>query len=134
MPFFCICVFAYLCIYTKQVRIVCQQTRLCHSQAVRLKLPTDIPHPLAVSQHSTCGEQPQALYLYCDERRDIRWNIAWAQGIFRGLRLHFIVYSNSSHNTDILHFNSSIDFPGRYLKSLFSILLQQLGNTEKNTQ
>ena len=24
------------------------------------------------------------LYLYCDERRDIQWNIAWAQGKSRG--------------------------------------------------
>ena len=34
------------------------------------------------------------LYLYCDKRRDILWNIAWA-------RLYFTVYPNLSHNTDI---------------------------------
>ena len=30
-----------------------------------------------------------------------------------GLRLHFIVYPDSSHNADILNFNSSIDIPRR---------------------
>ena len=53
------------------------------------------------------------LYLYCDERRDIQWNLAWARGISRGLRLYFIVYPDSIHNTDILNYKSSIDIPGR---------------------
>ena len=38
-----------------------------------------------------------------------------AQGISRGLRLYFTVYPNSSHNTDILNYNSSIVLPGRAL-------------------
>ena len=41
--------------------------------------------------------------LYCDLSRKIRWNIAWALGkslrIFLGLRLYFIVYPFSRHNT-----------------------------------
>ena len=44
------------------------------------------------------------LYLYYDERRDIRWNIAWAWGTSWGLRLYFTVHPNLSHNTDILNF------------------------------
>ena len=36
-----------------------------------------------------------------------------AQGFSRGLRLYFIVFPDSSHNTDILNYNSSIDLPGR---------------------
>ena len=40
------------------------------------------------------------LYLYCDKMRDIQSNIAGA----RGLRLYFIVYTDLSHNTDILNF------------------------------
>ena len=58
---------------------------------------------------------PEILYLYYDERRDIRWNSAWAlghkgsseggaRGISRGLRLYFTMYPNLSHNTDILNF------------------------------
>ena len=31
----------------------------------------------------------------------------------QGLRLYFIVFPDSSHNTDILNYNSSIDIPGR---------------------
>ena len=78
--------------------------------------------------------------LYCDERRDIQWNIAWvqgnpegkAQGISWGLRLYFIVYPDSSQNTDIFNYNSSIFLPGdQYGKSWFSVLLQQLGTTGK---
>ena len=42
----------------------------------------------------------------------ILWNIAWAYGISRGLRLYFIAYPDSSHNTDILNYNSTIDLPG----------------------
>ena len=61
------------------------------------------------------------LYLYCDERMDIQWNLAWAQGksrgkawgISQGLRLYFIVFPDSSHNSGILNFKSSIDLPGR---------------------
>ena len=61
------------------------------------------------------------LFLYCDQRRDIRWNIARDRGKSQGrsprnfsmLMLHFIVYPNSSHNTDILNCNSSIKLPGR---------------------
>ena len=41
------------------------------------------------------------LNLYCDERRDIQWNIAWVH------RLYFIKYPDSSQNTDILNYNSS---------------------------
>ena len=40
------------------------------------------------------------LYLYCGKRRDIRWNIAGALGKSRGLRLYFILFPDSSHNTD----------------------------------
>ena len=36
-----------------------------------------------------------------------------AQGISRGLRLYFIVCPDSSYNTDILNYKSSIDHPGR---------------------
>ena len=73
------------------------------------------------------------LYLYCDGRRDIRWNITGARGIYQGLRLYFIVYPDSSHNTEILNYNSIIDHLGdQYWKSWFSVLLrQQLGNTGK---
>ena len=63
----------------------------------------------------------KVLYLFCYKRRDIRWNIAWARGksqgqaqrISRGLRLYFIVYPDSSHNIEILNYNSSNDLPGR---------------------
>ena len=51
------------------------------------------------------------LYLYYDERRDLRWNIEHkgnpegeARGISWGLRLYFTVYPDLSHNTDILNF------------------------------
>ena len=44
--------------------------------------------------------------LYCDLSQEIRWNIAWALGkslvISLGLRLYFIVYPSSRHNTDII--------------------------------
>ena len=36
-----------------------------------------------------------------------------ARGISRGLRLYFIVIPDSSHNTDILNYKSSIELPGR---------------------
>ena len=36
-----------------------------------------------------------------------------ARGISRGLRLYFTVYPDSSHNTDIVNYNSSIFLPGR---------------------
>ena len=58
------------------------------------------------------------LYLYYDERRDIRWNIAWARGKPQGRRLYFTVYPDLSQNTDILNilnYTSSIVFPGRAL-------------------
>ena len=85
-----------------------------------------IAHPLAVSQQSTCREQPQTLYLYCDERRDILWNIAWAQEKSRVLRLYFIILSNMSHNTDILNYNSSIDLPWR---SILEELILRIAQT-----
>ena len=61
------------------------------------------------------------LYMYCGERRDIRWNISWAQGKSRGqsqrdfprLRLYFITFPDSRHNTDILNYKSSMALPGR---------------------
>ena len=53
------------------------------------------------------------LYLYCDERRDIRWNIVCTQGISWGLRLYFIVFPYSSHNTDIVNYKFIIDLSGR---------------------
>ena len=54
------------------------------------------------------------LYLYCDERRDVRWNpLGFALGISLGLRLYFIVFFDWNHNTDILNYKSSIDLPGR---------------------
>ncbi len=67
------------------------------------------------------GLSPKILYLYCDERRDIRWNIAWARGKSGGrsprgfprAQAIFIVFPDSSNNTHILNFNSSIDLPGR---------------------
>ena len=36
-----------------------------------------------------------------------------AKGISEKLRLYFIVYLDSSHNTDILNYKSSIDLPCR---------------------
>ena len=57
--------------------------------------------------------QRDILNLYCDERKDIQLNMAWAQGKSCGLRLYFIVFFDSSHNTDILNFKSSIGPPGR---------------------
>ena len=38
--------------------------------------------------------------------------MGFALGISLGLRLYFIVYPDSSHNTDILNYNSSTDLPG----------------------
>ena len=38
--------------------------------------------------------------LYCDSSQDIRWNITWALRKSLGLRLYFIVYPSSCHNTD----------------------------------
>ena len=35
------------------------------------------------------------------------------KGFFLGLMRYFTVYPDSSHNTDILNYNSSIVFPGR---------------------
>ena len=78
----------------------------------------------------------ELLNLYCDERRDTPWNIAWALGESRGqslkdfpmLRLYFIVYPDANHNTNIANYISSIVLPGyQYWKSWFSILLRQLG-------
>ena len=61
------------------------------------------------------------LYLYWDERRDIPWNTAWteenpegeARWTSRGFRLYFTVYPDSSHNTEILNYNSSFVLPER---------------------
>ena len=50
----------------------------------------------------TCLSLPKqssgTLNLYCDERRDIRWNIVWARGKSCGLRLYFIVSPVLSFN------------------------------------
>ena len=67
------------------------------------------------------GLSPKILYLYCDKRRDIQWNIAWAGGKSGGqsprrfprAQAIFIVFPDSSNNTHILNFNTSIDLPGR---------------------
>ena len=73
------------------------------------------PHSPSASHQQNSGKS--RLYLYSDERRDIRWNIAWARGQnprnFWGLRLYFTLYPDSSHNTVILNYNSSITLPGR---------------------
>ena len=59
--------------------------------------------------------------MYCDERRGILWNIAWARRTSKGqspryfLRAHALFYPISrhlSHNTEILNCNSSIVLPG----------------------
>ena len=48
------------------------------------------------------------LYMYHDKRRDIRFDLAWAQGksqeISLRLWLYFTLYPNSSHNTNIINF------------------------------
>ena len=63
---------------------------------------------------------------------DIQWNIAWAQGISRGLKLYFIVYPDLSHNTDILNYNSSIFLPGdQYWKIWFSVFAPTAGQYRK---
>jgi hypothetical protein len=80
-----------------------------HASSVFLATPPPYVSP------KISGLSPKILYLYCDERRDVRWNIAWAwgklQGVFQGLRLFFIVFPDWSNNTDILNYNSSIDLP-----------------------
>ena len=63
----------------------------------------------------------QILYLYCDKRGDIQWNIAWVRGksweqsprYFSRAQAIFHHTSDLSHNTDILNNNSSINLPGR---------------------
>ena len=76
------------------------------------------------------------MYLYYDERRDVRLNIAWARGkswgISQGLRLYLTLYPDSSHNTDIINFNNKISLilsflRGHYLKGWLSVLPWQLG-------
>ena len=75
-----------------------------------------------------------ALYLYSDERRDILWNIAWAQGksqrrsprYFPRAQDIYYCISDLSHRTDILNYNSSIalSFLGeQYSRSWFFELL-----------
>ena len=66
------------------------------------------------------------LYLYYDERRDIQWNIGGAWGISCGLRLYFIIFPDSSHNTDILNYRSSIGLSGR---SIWEELLLRIAPT-----
>ena len=78
----------------------------------------------------------QAKSIYCDERRDILWNIAWVRGkswgISRQLRLYFIVFPDSSHNTDILNYKSSIDLPwGSILEELILCIALTAGQYGK---
>ena len=73
------------------------------------------------------GPSPKILYLCCDERKDTRWNIAWARGRspsdFPRAQAIFIVFSDSSNNADIINYNSSIDPPGR---SIFEELILRI--------
>ena len=48
------------------------------------------------------GAGAQILNMYCDKRRDILGNTAWAQGISWRLRLYYPVHPNLSHYT-LLH-------------------------------
>ena len=80
------------------------------------------------------------LYLYYDERRDIRWNIAWARGKTRGRslrdfpRAQAIFYRLSWLESKYRHSNFlKVILPvvsflvGQYWKSWFSLLVWQLG-------
>ena len=80
------------------------------------------------------------LYLYYDERRDIRWYIAWARGKSRGRsprnfpRTHAIFHRISRLGSEYRHSQflkvilSVLSFlVGQYRKSWFSILVWQLG-------
>ena len=61
-------------------------------------------------------KENNVFYLYCDENRNNQWNIScdWEKSRgqspmdFQGLRLYFTIYRNSSHNTDVLNYHSSI--------------------------
>ena len=48
------------------------------------------------------------------------------KGFSQRLRLYVIVYPDSSHNTDILNYNSSITFPGR---SVLKVLILRIAPT-----
>ena len=60
------------------------------------------------------------LYLYYEEGGTPR-KILWgeARGISWWFRLYFIVFPDSSHNTDIFNYKSSIDLPGRSIQVEF---------------
>ena len=78
--------------------------------------------------------------LYYDKRRDIRWNIAWAQGKSGGWRprdfskAKAIFHQISQLESWYRHFQflkiirPALSFPvGQYWKSWFSVLVWQLG-------
>ena len=63
---------------------------------------------------------------YCGKRRDIKWNIAWAQGISSGPRLYFTVYHYLNHTTDILLVAYFLMLPGwaGQIWRIFSCIVQ----------
>ena len=80
------------------------------------------------------------LYLYYDERRDIRWNIAWARGKSQGRSLRnfpraqaifhrlFQLESKCRHSHFLKVILPVLSFlVGQYWKSWFSLLVWQLG-------
>ena len=69
------------------------------------------------------GPAGSILFLYYDERRNVRWNIAWAQGKPQRLRLYFTVYHDFSQNRDIIIFSVLSFLVGQYWKSWFSVLV-----------
>ena len=99
--------------------------------------------------------KPKVLYLYFDERRDIRWKIALAQRISWGLRLYFIVLKSqyihsqlpllgvfaekSWHNTDqyVLGYGGAMDFIIKKEKSWSSTwyqLISWLESQDRHSQ
>ena len=75
--------------------------------------------------------KPLLLYLYCHERRDIQWNIAWARGKSQGRSPRDFLRAQVTIQTFLIT-NTALTFLGyQYWKSWFSVLHQQLGYTRK---
>ena len=99
-----------------------------------------LPSSLVQAIQVSTWVKVQILYLYYNERRDIRWNIAWARGKSRGRslrdfpRAQAIFYRLSWLESKYRHSNFlKVILPvvsflvGQYWKSWFSLLVWQLG-------
>ena len=81
------------------------------------------------------GLSPKILFLYCDERREIRWNIAWArgkfQGVFQGLRLFSLYFPNRVTIQTFSIITPALTFMGSLLEELILSIALSTGQYGK---